>query len=238
MKRLITTMAVVLVAATAVRADTLATWDNNSLAAQSTSAPVGATHANITSSDLTFGSGFTTGNASACLAVKSIFQPSLAAAITTDSYFSTTLSVDAGYQADFDNVGFEGTAYAWNGAATVDVALLSSESGFTASDVLGTISGIVGGNPGHFFDKIFDVSGISELDAVTGNVEFRLYVYNTGANNMSQFTMGHAFYTGANPGTQDLEFNGTVSAIPEPATLELLVFVSGGMLWIRRKFAI
>ena len=237
MKKLITTMAVALVAATAVRADVLATWDNNPLAAQVTAAPVGTTHANVSSSDLTFGSGFTTGNASACLAVKSIFQPTLAAAISTDSYYSTTLSIDAGYQANFDSVGFEGTAYAWNGAASVDFALLSSETGFTSVDVLGTISGIAGANPAHFFDKIFDVSSVSGVDNVTGSVEFRLYAYNTGANAMSQLSIGHAFYTGANTGTQDLEFNGTVSAIPEPATLGLLVFVSGGMLWFRKRFA-
>jgi len=80
------------------------------------------------------------------------------------------------------------------------------------------------------YDVAFDLSGAG-LTGLSAATEFRIYVsVATGGNRLG---IGHTF-TGETV-TDELVVNGTV--IPEPATLGLLVFVSGGMLWFRKRFA-
>ncbi|MEA2068349.1 MAG: PEP-CTERM sorting domain-containing protein [Verrucomicrobiota bacterium] len=109
---------------------------------------------------------------------------------------------------------------------------MSSLTGFTASDGLDTldVSATIGG--ANYGEGTFDLSGVSALQTVAAGtvVEFRMYAHTTSGQ-MTRMGVGEAW----GPDRDDMTLNGTV--IPEPATLTLLVFVSGGMLWFRKRFA-
>lgn len=107
-----------------------------------------------------------------------------------------------------------------------NIDLLSSLTGFTAADSLGTFNPP---NPGSFANHTgtFNLSGVPALQGVTVPVEFRFYFSNV-TNRMS---IGHVF--NGNAVTDDVIIRGEVVAVPEPASI-LLLCSSVACLVLRR----
>jgi hypothetical protein len=239
MKGLITTMAVALVAATAVRADTLAFWDNGGMPVNQATAPVDVVHAGMSSTSLSAGAGLNTNPSwpDSLASYAHTLKGSLGEAITANHYFTFTLTPDAGKTVSYDNIFTRVSLNTGdtNVGATIEFFLLSDQTGFTASDSLDSFSATrsPGSSGAAYVPGTFDVSGVSGLQNLAVATEFRIYAVETAgvANRMG---IGEAW--GGNTHSDDLVVNGTV--IPEPATLGLLCFFSAGLLWIRRKFAI
>lgn len=132
-----------------------------------------------------------------------------AAAVANDDYFSIVLKPASGYKLNLTDV----TVYAYNGGGVGSVArsfsIRSSLDNFEA--VLGAYSytGQQSGTP---------VTTLSGFTGLTQQVEFRVYEYTTAA-------AGLIF--------DNLSVGGTVVAVPEPASLMVLLPAAG--LLLRRR---
>lgn len=233
MKKLSVLIALALVAATAVQADVLANWNNEALVAGATAAPVANTHADVASSDLTFGAGLQVSNYPEALTsyAHTLFT-SLSAAVTGNDYFTFTVTPDASKLVSYSDLYLRYTLQANAYPATTQWTLMSSLTGFTASDGLDTLNVTASASGANYGEGTFDLSGVSGLQNVAAGtpVEFRMYAHNTSGT-MTRMGVGEAW----GPDRDDMTLNGTV--VPEPATLSLFGFVAGGMLWIRKRFA-
>lgn len=227
-----------LLACSALHADVIANWDNDPLEASSTTAPVGSTAAWASSSDLTMGSGLNSsaGYPDALTGIQNNSGiNSLATAISGNHYFSFTITPDGSTSVNYDSLFVRLSLQANAQPATTEFSLLSDLTGFTSSDAIdsftasATVSGL-----NHATDT-FDLSGSSALQGVSAGtpIEFRIYAHNTAANSMTRLGIGNAFATDAAP---DLTLNGTVAAIPEPASLSLFGLAGLALLWMRRTF--
>jgi len=128
----------------------------------------------------------------------------LADAISTNEYFTFSMTINEGVTADLTNLTLD-VARSTNGAQ--DFYVFSSITGFTTADVLDSATGVA--TTGSSIDV--DLSG-SEFQGLTNEtVEFRVYVDNR--------------YFNANGGSgtyvDNVTLNGTV-AVPEPSSLALL----------------
>lgn len=238
MKKLITIIVATLVAATVAQADILASWENNDLTAGATTAAAKVTAAGLSSGSVTY-TGYGAGIHANTLQGQVVdVNSTLADEITANRYFSVTLTPDAGMAIDFDHVSFNGTVFDWTGVGSthnLQFSVFSSATGFGAGNVLDTLSYDNLATGTHLFNETFDVSGVAGLDNVTSAVEFRFYLINTG-DDASYFSFaGHASYNGTQH-HDDLEFNGTVSVIPEPASIALIGLAGSGLVWFRKRF--
>jgi len=238
MKKLITIVAAMLVAATAVRADVLASWDMTGLAASQSSAPVTTVGADMSSSALSSGPRFSNGiswpDAMGTYAESWRMGPALANSIALGSYYSFTLTPDAGKTVSYDSINVRFAVNAGNTGTDATFHLLASQTGFTDTDALDAVN-IVTGTETNFVPEIhsatFDLSGAG-LTGLSAATEFRIYV--SVASGGNRIGIGHTWSGVTEP--DDLIVNGSV--IPEPATLGLLGFAAAGLLWFRKKFAI
>ena len=141
-------------------------------------------------------------------------------------YVSVTITPQAGKQIDFTNFHLKIASNVQTALGPQNVDLLSSLTGFTASDSLGTFNPA---DPGGFANSSHDFA-ISDpaLAGVTAPVEFRLYFSNIG----NRISIGNVFNGGAL--TDDVVISGTVSNVPEPSTLGLILLSSVAMVLRRR----
>jgi hypothetical protein len=156
---------------------------------------------------------------------------SLAASITANDYSTFTFTPTSGsfnvtnftarvaYQ--FPNIGGTGDTFA--------AYLLSSATGFTVANSLGTASLFASNMVSSFLIDV-DLSGVTALQGVNSAVEFRVYYVNT-ATSISQ-ALG--FLGDGNTGTYDVALQGG-SVIPEPATFALFGLAGGSILMYRRS---
>ena len=142
-------------------------------------------------------------------------------------YVSVTVAPQAGNQIDFTNFHLNIASNVQTALGPQNIDLLSSLTGFTAADSLGTFNPA---NPGGFANSSHDFA-ISDpaLAGVTGSVEFRLYFSNIG----NRISIGNVFNGGAV--TDDVVISGTVTAVPEPSTIGLLVLGSLAIAGIRKR---
>ena len=238
MKKLITTMAVVLVAASVAQADVLALWEieqDGSL----TTAPVTGTAAGITSTALAvapastrFSTGIGWPDAIGTVSEDWRLSNAIEYALQENSYFGFTLTPDAGKTVNFDNL-FARVSVNTGSAASSDVTftLMSSQTGFDTNGVLGSlnVTTAAAGYGSTAFTTDFDLTGEAALQGVATATEFRIYFNSAGGNRMA---LGGAWGL---PDDTDLQVDGTV--IPEPGTLGLLGFAAAGMFWFRKRFS-
>jgi hypothetical protein len=130
-------------------------------------------------------------------------------------YYSFGFSLDADFFADLDSL-YIGTRSSNTGPGTL--GLYWSGDGF--STALTTLS-----QPGSgFLNSIVDLSALPDL---TGDVEFRLVqIGTTSANGGTTSNTGTFRVTGYFENAsfdRNLQFTGTVSVIPEPGTVALLL---------------
>ena len=237
MKKLITTMAVMLVAATVVHADTIAAWDMSGNAGSAGTQVATTTGAGMTAGSFAVGPGLQTNagwvdsvNSYADWQVSSSLEWALGGG---QDYFSFSLTPGAGQTASYSNVYTRFVVNAGNTGTDINFALLSSQTGFTTNDVLGTFNAITG-TATNFVPEVFtvdfDLSGEAALQGVATATEFRIYTWKNSGGNRIGIGKTWSGQTG-----DDLRVDGSV--IPEPGTLGLLGFAAAGMLWFRKRFS-
>lgn len=190
---------------------------------------------NVSAGDFTPGPGITADNidATSALAVsgRSLFvsnanfsQTTESGAVTFDKYASISMTVDSGFQADLTSLDFSTLRWEVKGAGSPSAwSVYSSADSFTAQLGTGTIS-TVADDTNSFTLQSTDLSGLTGL---TGTTEFRIY-----------FWAGDGIDT---PTTREwrmdeLSVSGTVTAVPEPATMALILgFLTLGLVLLRRR---
>lgn len=126
--------------------------------------------------------------------------------LTNANYFSFTVTPDAGQMISLTNLTLQGRA----GGATTPRAfyVFSSASGFSSPDLLLSATTGGGGLTTTLADYTVPLSS-PEFQNLTGSVEFRIYVQ------LPSGTSGVNF--------DNIVLNGTVTAVPEPAALTLII---------------
>lgn len=171
-----------------------------------TSNPLAATNlgAGMASAQLTLGSGLTASSAIDTFGGSGFNSTSLAAAIAANQYLSITFTPAAGQAVSLTAISLQ------SGVATAvtnfNAALLSSATGFTAGDALysyafGTASASL---------QTATLTGEAGLQGLTTATEFRLYGWRDVA--------GSSTFRFRSLSGNDVSIQGTVSAVPEPAT--------------------
>lgn len=213
MKKILIGLMVAMVA-TCGFADLIATWDFSSFAGDEASAS-GTMLANMEASTLTRGAGLNaSGNGGRFNGNN--FDTALADSISNNDYFTFSLQASSTYGFSLSSMVFNWQA---SGTGPQSFALYSSVTGFTDGDELDSWASV--GNS----TQTATLSGVTALQNVAGPIEFRVVGY--GASS----TGG----TGGFEGTgDDIVVNGTVQAIPEPATMSLLGLGALAMI-LRRK---
>lgn len=187
-------------------------YENNNVTGSDLTTSADATHAALSPSLL----GQQIGSAASwpnCLAgiQNNASINSLSAAITAGDYFAFTVTPDADAMASYSNLFVRYSVGANVRPAATELTVMSSLTGFTATDGIDTVSVVLPADASVVGTGVFDISGESGLQNVVAGtvVEFRIYVHNTGANPMTRIGVGHLFYTGA--ADDDLRLEGGVS---------------------------
>lgn len=146
----------------------------------------------------------------------SSFASSLAQAITFDHYIQISVTVASGYELDLNNIEMYGQS---SGTGWDALAFMSAIAGYTAGNELETVTGISGDTGGFDTDSSgwgapIDLSGAAYQN-LTGTTTFRLYGWGaTGSTGVSSLR---------DLSGDDLVINGTLTVVPEPATIGLIV---------------
>lgn len=138
-----------------------------------------------------------------------------ALAVANDSYFSFTVTPDAGQTVDLSNLTFNAARGGSSGTAR-GYAVRSSVDGFAAD--LGTAD-LATVRP-TWTSVDIDLSA-ADFDALTTATTFRIYVYSNSPARSVEF--------------DDIVLNGDISAIPEPSGLALLLLGAASFSARRRR---
>lgn len=199
----------------------LLTWDVNGTNAASSANLAGTVAANISAGALTLGSGLTASSAASTFGGSDFEQANLANAINNQDYISFTITVATGFSLSLSSIDY--LAGKSSSTTTLSAVLTSDRTGFTAGDALDTYT-FTNSSPAL---RSVTLSGITSLQNITGTVAFRLYGVSSATD---------TFRIRNNLGA-DLKINGSVTAVPEPATTTALVggIALVGALWLRRR---
>ncbi|MEA2068677.1 MAG: hypothetical protein U9P12_05710, partial [Verrucomicrobiota bacterium] len=196
LKLWITAMLAVVAVAT-VRAETLALWENDNLVTATNSNPVDTFDPDVSASDLALGGGFTAPSTTWLNALDAGLGDAagitnLAAAIADNRYYSFSVTPNAGKQASYSNIATRVTLNSLTNIGTsVSVVLMSSATGFTDGDEIGSFTASTPSTAATDNGLIdVDVSGVVALQDQPSEVEFRLYVVLTGTAH-NRIALGH-----------------------------------------------
>lgn len=187
----------------------LVAWEiGGTSAGTSNPLPAATLDAGVASAELTLGSGVTASSAADTFGGTGFNATSLAAAIAANQYLSITFTPAAGHTVSLASISLQTGV----GSAVADFhgALLSSATGFTSGDALytyafGTASASL---------QTATLSGVGDLQDLAGATEFRLYGWRDSA--------GTSTFRFRSLSGYDVTIQGTVSAVPEPATYAVL----------------
>ncbi len=172
----------------------------------STSNPLAANTlaSGLASAQLSLGGGVTASAAADTFGASGFNSTSLAAAIAANQYLKITLTPTSGYALSLTSISMQTSV----STAVTDfhAALLSSATGFTASDTLHTYAFGTASAP----LQTVTLSGESDLQGLATATEFRLYGWRD--------TAGTSTFRFRSLSGYDVAVTGTVSAVPEPAT--------------------
>lgn len=140
--------------------------------------------------------------------------------INPDRYVQVFIAPEVGQEMSLSSFSFN--VWSTSGGAQ-NAAVRSSLDGFGSDLASIAITRSSNNRP------VVDLSGGS-FDNLDSSLEFRIYLWNSQGFQVAYFTDG--------TGTDSIAVDGTVSAIPEPATLGLVGVVAVGLLFVRRRFLI
>lgn len=146
-------------------------------------------------------------------------------------YMQFTLTADSGYFLDLSDVAFQydflqtgGTAstvtgtfavqYSLDGFATAGITLTSPQASYSSA------SNGVEASPTFGSDAVFNLTGIAN----TSSISFRIMLSNDGSLDTNQYRYA----------IDNLTVNGAMVAVPEPASISLLIFGLTGIVLSRR----
>lgn len=230
-----------LLAAPLAEAILLVGWDVDGITTSGLSLADSTSVSNVEESTLSLGSGVIADTAGDRYGFKiSSGTTTLAAAITANHYIEFDVTASSGYLLNLSSVELVGQA-SRNGAN--DVAIFASLDGFSTSSNLGSATNVAIPDPDPNGSKVtggfdtdsdgfggpIDLTG-STYQGVTGTVTFRIYGWNTTSD------AGITYIRDLSG--NDLEINGTVSAIPEVSTgLPLASLLGLTIIGFRRRKA-
>ncbi len=152
-------------------------------------------------------------------------------ALATAEYFTFTLTPDAGYEINFENLEFQVQGDRYNAlilpnavAPPRSFAVYSSVGGFTLGNEIYTFT-----QPGTgAYGPVFHDVPLTDpaFQNVTGPIEFRVYGWGAGTSNAFNYQLFSI---------NNFSFNGEVVAVPEPTSATLLLGGTGLMLWMARR---
>lgn len=174
---------------------------------------------NLTTATLSLGSGASAGTAGGSLGFGSLTVATLNDAITGNIYHNFTLTPASGYQISISGVTFN--ADASSGTSTFTFDLMSSVTGFTSGDSLGSVSVINGAAA----STTVDTSGVAALQGVTSSLDLRIYGFRPSGTGTSAYYADDAINSGL------FTINGAVTLVPEPSTWALIGLGTAFVLW-------
>jgi hypothetical protein len=139
-----------------------------------------------------------------------------ASAVTTGTYWGFTVQPNTGFRMNFTNLTFD--AARGGGSTPRTWYLYSSAGGFTSGNAIATAD-VLTQRP-TLSPFTVDLSG-AMFQGLTGPLEFRMYVSTPGNGQSLEF--------------DNVTFNGTVVAIPEPTCTLALAAAAGGLWRLRRR---
>lgn len=191
----------------------------------------GVVDTDLEASTLIFGPGLTTGTDVNGSFSTHGWATTASASFAAAQYLGWTVDAASGFE-----VGLTGVDFYYNAQQGDDVewALFSSETGLAAfGDAIAT--GTVLGTDVPFGNSTslvsVDISGVSQLQAVQGPIDFQLVLSNSGA-------FARSGVRSLNASTSALTVDGTVSAVtavPEPGSLAVLGLAGVAMVVRRRN---
>lgn len=141
-------------------------------------------------------------------------------AINLDRYVQVFVAPEVGQEMSLSNFSFN----VWStSSGAQNAAVRSSVDGFSSDLASIALTRSANNRP------VVDLSGGS-FDNLDSSVEFRIYLWGSTGYQVAYFSDG--------TGTNAIAVDGTVSAIPEPATLGMLGVAVVGLLFIRKRFLI
>jgi hypothetical protein len=183
-----------------------------------------STDANVTASNVTGGAS-TTLAVSGGYYVNAVFMTASRSNDTAaTAYFQTTITAAPGYELDLTSYTFDGARGGGSTPRSYDVR--SSVGGLAITDT-SLLSGT------------FDTARPAAAQPATGTMPtFTIDLSGPAYQNLSTLTIRTYFYTPTTAQNIDLDnftYNGTASAVPEPATLSLLGVSAAALLGRRRR---
>ena len=202
-----------------VQAEVLSLYENDNVVVGDRTTAVDYAHPNVTAGDLALATNLPASNWTDALTTlqNNGSINSLSNAINAGHYFSFSITPEALASVSYTSLFIRVSLGANTMPAETQFNLLSSETGFTIDDSLGQFSvSVTNANSNVGPTNTFDISGVTALQQVSPGteVEFRLYVHNTGDNPMTRIAIGWIFF---NNGTDDLRLEGLVEMVEEPA---------------------
>jgi hypothetical protein len=221
-KLLLAAGAILLAASPVTQAQSLVlSWDlTNANAATLNPMPATLTNAPTlaTSGFLSVGSGVTASNVSPAFRAAGFDQISLSNALLNNDYLAFSIS-------PLQSLNFEQVSFVVKTAtsAAFNYSLFSSATGFEIANAL-----FSNNNAGVTLlqTNVVDLTGFSQLQNVSSELEFRLYGFRTAAGST-------AFEFANGGGTVDVGIYAT--AVPEPSTFALLAVALGSLAFAGRK---
>ena len=217
----------------------LASWDNDILKGTETNNAVSFVEAGMSAGDLAqsyrwFNDLAPWPNSMWALCSDLSAVTNLSESIASNRYFNITMEPDAGKQADYSKVSVRislSSSGAWPGVGTsVKFVLMSSVTGFDDGDELGFFDAVHNPGDGAATDNglmSMDISGVAELQDISDEVEFRVYVILNDTTS-ARWAIGHIFF---NDNQDDMVVEGRVEDAPLiPATILSWNFVSDSVM--------
>ena len=213
-------------------AASIALFQTDALGASETSSPVTSADANVAVGDLTEGPGLANYGWTTSLAVRNHdLTADLASAVVADDYLSFTVTPSAGYAVDYEdlNLFIDLNGAAGNSASSTDLSLTSNVDGYASA--LGTVTANHTAGLGGTEHNTLTMNLGTSLQGITAPIEFRLYLHSpTGLPN----GLGIGWIFNGSAVADDLHLLGTVTQVPEPSTLGLILLSSVAMVLRRR----